>query len=248
MNVRFPLLVTVMALTAVVWGPSVRAQFDSDGNVKRVDWPDTYAGRWGKAFFEAYSADGEDALRRFIKEHYSEEYLKEPTIEQELANGPLMLRGVVGKTPVHSARADGDFTIDALVKTERFGWARFRIELSPEPPHELIGMGPYSTAPPPEDAAPNNGTPAGEGAKDYNNWTDLRDLVERVRRDFGAPGMAAAIVRRGKIADKAVIGLRRFDRPDRVQLADRWHIGSVSKTFTGTMNAKLIDNGVLHWI
>ncbi len=239
---------SMTALAVVTWAPFARAQIEANPDAeRRVDWPNTHAGRFGEAFFEAYNADGEDALRRFIKEHYSKEYLKETPIEQELANGPLMLRRVVGRMAVHSASAQGDFTIEAIVHTEKYGWAKFRIELSPEPPHDLVGMGPYATAPPPEDAAPSNGTPVDKEAKAYDNWRDLHDLLEQVRRDCGAPGMAAAIVRRGKITDKAAIGVRRFDRPDSVQLTDRWHIGSVTKTLTGTMIAKLIGNGVLRW-
>lgn len=247
MNRRRLLLTGLMACYGLAWAPFALAQPGTDASAKQVEWPDTYAGRWGQAFFEAYNTAGEGALRRFIKDHYSEAYLKETPLEQELRAGPLMLRAVVGTILVHSARANGDFTIEAIVKTEKLGWAKFRIELSPKPPHDLVGMGPYSTAPPPKDAAPDKGRPAGGGTKDYDNWTDLRDLLEQIRRDSGAPGMAAAIVRRGKIADKAVIGVRRFDRPDQVQLADRWHIGSVTKTFTGTMIAKLVDNGVLRW-
>lgn len=246
MRPRSLLLVGVTALAVVAGTPFAGAQTGGEPEVKPVVWPDTPAGRWGKVFFEAYNAEGEDALRRFIKEHYSEAYLKETPLEKELANY-RMLRNVLGKIVVHSASAAGDFTVEAIVKTEKFAWAKYRIALSPQPPHDLTGMGPYSTASPPEDAAPNEGTPAGGGAKDYDNWTNLHDLVEQVRRDSGAPGMAAAIVHRGKIADKAAIGLRRFDRSERVQLGDRWHIGSVTKTFTGTMIAKLIGNGVLRW-
>lgn len=241
-------LLSMAALAVVAGAPFATAQIEANPNAERqVDWPDTYGGRWGKAFFKAYNAEGTDALRRFIKEHYSEEYLKETPIEQELANGPLMLRGVVGRIAVHSASAQGDFKIEAIVETGKFGWAKFRIELSPEPPHDLIGMGPYATTRPPVEATSDQWTPAGEDTGAYHDWNNLRDLLEQIRRDSGAPGMAAAIVHRGKIVDQAVIGVRRFDGPDRVQLADRWHIGSVSKTFTGTMIAKLIDEGVLRW-
>jgi CubicO group peptidase (beta-lactamase class C family) len=247
MNVRSLLFTGLIALSVAAWAPFAWGQTGANPGAKQVDWPATHAGRWGEAFFEAYNADAEDALRGFIKEHYSEEYLKETPIEQELANGPLMLRGVVGRVAVHSASAEGDFKIEAVVKTEKFGWAKFRIELSPEPPHDLIGMGPYATARPPVEATSDKWTPLGDDTEAYHHWKDLRDLLEQGRRDSGAPGMAAAIVHRGKIVDKAVIGVRRFDRPDPVKLADRWHIGSVSKTFTGTMIAKLIEDGALRW-
>ncbi|MGB2986415.1 MAG: hypothetical protein WBE26_11080 [Phycisphaerae bacterium] len=73
MNVRFLLSTGLIALSVVAWAPFAWGQTGANPEVKQVDWPDTHAGRYGKAFFEAYNADGKDALRRFIKEHYSEE-------------------------------------------------------------------------------------------------------------------------------------------------------------------------------
>ena len=214
---------------------------------KQVQWPDTYAGRWGEDFFKAYNTEGEEALRQFVKEHYSEDYLKDTPAEKELNSGPLMLRQVLGKMTVHSASAEGDFIIDAIVKTEKFGWVKFKIELSPEPPHDLSGMGPYAQTSAPGDEALDKKEQTPEEADSYEDWKDLQDLIELVRQECGAPGMAAAVVRGEKIVDKATVGIRRFDKPDRVQISDLWHMGSVTKTFTGTMIGKLLDKGALQW-
>jgi CubicO group peptidase (beta-lactamase class C family) len=59
--------------------------------------------------------------------------------------------------------------------------------------------------------------------------------------------MAVAIVRGGKVVEKAAAGVRRFDRPDRVQTGDSFHLGSVGKSFTATMIGKLVEEGVLRW-
>jgi len=219
---------------------------ESEGK-KQVQWPDTYAGRWGEDFFKAYNTEGKEALQQFVKEHYSEDYLKDTPVEKELNSGPLMLRQVLGKMTVHSASAEGDFIIDAIVKTEKFGWVKFKIELSPEPPHDLSGMGPYAQTSAPGDAALEKKEKIPEEADSYEDWKDLHDLIELVRQECGAPGMAAAIVRGEKIVDKAVIGVRRFDKPDRVQISDLWHMGSVTKTFTGTMIGKFLDEELLQW-
>ncbi|MBN1272745.1 MAG: beta-lactamase family protein [Candidatus Aminicenantes bacterium] len=173
--------------------------------------------------------------------------MKDTPVEKELDSGPLMLRQVVGKMTVHSDHAEGEFVIDAIVKTEKFGWVKFKIELSPEPPHDLTGMGPYAQTSAPSDVALDKIEQTPEESDSYDDWKDLHDLIEQVRQECGAPGMAAAIVRGEKIVDKGATGLRRFDKPNRVQISDLWHIGSVTKTFTGTMIGKLLDKEVLQW-
>ena len=231
MKARTLWLIGFTTLTFIAWAPVAWGQTEAHPGVKQVDWPATPAGRCAKAFFEALNTDGEDALRRFVQEHYSEE----TSLEEELASH-LQLRRLAGKLTAHSASADGDFAVNIVARSKLFGWVDFRIELSPEPPHDVTKM-----------AAQPGSPPEAEGPKDYHDWKDLGDLLEQVRRDSGAPGMVAAIVRGGKIVEKAVTGVRRFDRPDRVQIGDRFHIGSVGKTFTGTMIGKLLEGEVLRW-
>lgn len=236
MNVRsLLLLASLLAFASVAWVPFAWAQTGNDPGVRQVDWPDTYAGLWAKEFFEAYNTDGEDALRRFVKGHYSEAYLQKTPLKEELG-AYLEARKSLGKLAVYSVEAGGDFAVDVIARSKVLGWMKVQIELSPESPHDLTNMSPVPTSPP--DA---------ENPKDYRDWKDLRALLEKVRRDSGAPGMATAIVRDGKIVEKAVTGVRRSDRSDRVQIGDRFHIGSVAKAFTATMIGKLVENGVLRW-
>jgi CubicO group peptidase (beta-lactamase class C family) len=239
MNARLPLLASVTILALVAWPTFAPAQTDADPGLNQVNWPDTPAGRWAKAYFEAYNADGGDALRPFIKEHFSEGYLSETPVE-EVVEGFFKTRGMIHKLEPHSATPDGDFNVDviarAVVNSKPIAWLKITIQLSPEAPHDVINMlmGP---APAPEARKP----------KDYHDWKNLGDLVEQVRRDSGAPAIAVGVVRGGEIIEQVVTGVRRLDRPDPVQTDDRYHLGSVTKSFTATMIGKLVEEGTLRW-
>jgi CubicO group peptidase (beta-lactamase class C family) len=62
-----------------------------------------------------------------------------------------------------------------------------------------------------------------------------------------APAVGVLVMRDGKVAEIAVIGRRRNDRPDSVQPGDLWRIGSDGKPITATLIARLVDRGVLNW-
>jgi CubicO group peptidase (beta-lactamase class C family) len=225
------LFASVVMLPLFVFGEEVMN--GKDGQVE--EWPDTSAASWAKAFFDAYNIEGDDALRLFVKSHYSEAYLEKTPLEKELANH-LQLKKIAGRLTFHSASVDGDFSVDIIARSRLFGWMKFHIALSPEPPHDptAISGGPTSA-------------PETESMRCYRDWEDLDDLLEMVCNDSGVPGMAASIVYRGRILGKSATGVRRIDRPDRIRIEDRFHLGSVSKLFTGTMIGKLLDSGKLEW-
>lgn len=237
MSVRPPLLVGVTLLTVVALAGGARAQTDTEAGNKEMAWPNTQAGRWAKAYVQAYNTPGKDSLRRFVKEHFSDSYLRENLLETVVSDH-FQTRGMLNKLDVYSVTAEGDFIVGVIVPAKPHGWAQFRIELSPKRPHDITNL---RIGPAPEPAA-KTGT-----AKDYTEWQNLSDLVEQVHHDAGAPAIVAAIVRSGQIVEKAASGVRRFDRSDRVQIGDRFHLGSVAKSFTATMIGKLAEDGILRW-
>ncbi|MFC1636878.1 serine hydrolase domain-containing protein [Planctomycetota bacterium] len=236
-NSRLSLLVGLTVLAVVVLACITRAQIVANPGNKEVAWPDTRAGRWAKAYVEAYNTPGKDSLQRFVKEHFSDSYLRENHLERVVSDH-FQTRGMLNKLEVQSVTAEGDFIVRVIVPAKPYGWAEFRIELSPKPPYDITNL---RIGPVLEPAV------KARAVKNYTEWQDLRDLVEQVRHDAGAPAMVAAIVRGGQIVEKAASGVRRFDRSDRVQIGDRFHLGSVAKSFTATMIGKLVEDGVLRW-
>lgn len=75
----------------------------------------------------------------------------------------------------------------------------------------------------------------------------LDRLLAQVVRETGVPGLGAALVVDGEVAQVAVSGLRRADGTDSLQREDRFHLGSDTKAMTASVVARLVDQGVLQW-
>ncbi len=75
----------------------------------------------------------------------------------------------------------------------------------------------------------------------------LDQLLEPVRATHGVPALAGAFIRGGDIVAIGAVGIRRGGTTDRVQLADRFHIGSCTKSMTATLLALLVEQGRLSW-
>lgn len=238
MHKRFVVSVVVIAVTGALWVAFARAQTRVEAQAKPVEWPETPAGRWAKAYVEAYNTPGEGAVYEFVTDHFSKVDLRETSVKEVVAKYFQPRQMGLKRLEVRSVRTDGDFVAAVVAPAKPYGWIEFRFELSPEPPHSILGLKIGPTRPPGAKM---------QTAPEYTKSANLSGLVEQVRRDSGAPGIAVAIVRGGKVVDKAVAGVRRIDRPDRVQNGDLFHLGSIAKAFTATMIGKLVEEGKLHW-
>ena len=73
----------------------------------------------------------------------------------------------------------------------------------------------------------------------------LNDALDGIRKQLSLPGAAAVVMRDGKVIAEGVTGLRRMGTDDKIQIDDRFAIGSCTKRMTGLMIARLIDDGKL---
>ena len=78
-------------------------------------------------------------------------------------------------------------------------------------------------------------------------WRDLGGSLEAVRARFRVPGLAAALVQDGDIVAAGVTGVRKAGAPERIELGDRFHLGSCGKSFTATVAASLVAEGAISW-
>jgi len=76
---------------------------------------------------------------------------------------------------------------------------------------------------------------------------DLQQTLERIRREDDLPGLAAAIARSDGSIKAAAVGVRRLGNSDPIQLTDRFHIASCTKSMTATLAAMLVEQGRLRW-
>ena len=71
----------------------------------------------------------------------------------------------------------------------------------------------------------------------------LQDRLDAFASETGIPGVGAAWIRAGGEPLVAVSGIRAVGTDTTVQVEDVWHIGSITKSFTATLTARLIDLG-----
>jgi len=76
---------------------------------------------------------------------------------------------------------------------------------------------------------------------------DVSALLSPVVQKYDVPGMAAAVVRGGEIVAVGVAGVRTRGKPDKIAVADRFHIGSDTKAMTAMLCGILVDEGKLKW-
>ncbi len=71
----------------------------------------------------------------------------------------------------------------------------------------------------------------------------LSDLRQRTR----LPAIAAVITSRDQIIAQGEAGHNRIDQPTAVSPSAHWQLGSITKTFTATLTANLVEKGKLGW-
>lgn len=205
---------------------------DSDG------LPDNPMGKVVAAWIELVNTGDADAVRRFESENRSESALKSRTMEDRVELF-TQLKAEFGKLEFRKVLESGEHTLSVLVQASNVeGVLTLRFEFEDEKPHKLNAI---------RIQRAESADAAAKQMRTYEQTGPLSELLESVRGDCGAPAVAAAVVRCGKIVETAVVGRRRRDQETVCQADDRFHIGSVSKSMTATVVASLIEQGKLNW-
>ena len=89
-------------------------------------------------------------------------------------------------------------------------------------------------------AAPALGQGAAAGA-----LTNIDATLETIRAKHSLPALGAVVVRGDQTVALGAVGVRRTDRPDKVTVDDRWHLGSCTKSMTAVVIARLVEQGRL---
>jgi CubicO group peptidase (beta-lactamase class C family) len=74
---------------------------------------------------------------------------------------------------------------------------------------------------------------------------DLSPTFEAIRQRLGLPAMGAIVVTGDRIVGRGVCGVRRMGEPGPIAADPHWQLGSITKTFTATLAAMLIERGKL---
>lgn len=71
--------------------------------------------------------------------------------------------------------------------------------------------------------------------------------LAKLRSDAGAPALAAAALNRSGKRIGFVDGRRAVSRAEAATIADKWHIGSCTKSMTATLVARAVEAGAIGW-
>ncbi len=85
------------------------------------------------------------------------------------------------------------------------------------------------------------------GAAEERASDDFDSLLEPIRLHFNVPALAGILMHGDRVAGIGAVGYRKLGESTLVSRDDRWHLGSVGKSMTATMIARLVERGVLSW-
>lgn len=75
----------------------------------------------------------------------------------------------------------------------------------------------------------------------------LAKLVTEQRKEKKLVGLAAMVTIDGQLHATAAHGERKQDSEVPIEITDQWHLGSITKSITATMTARLIESGKMRW-
>ena len=87
--------------------------------------------------------------------------------------------------------------------------------------------------------------PESNSDQGFGEWADLEGLLANIVERDDIPGMAMASIESGRITEVAVAGIRSTETDSPIELTDRFHIGSITKSMTATIIGWLIENNQL---
>lgn len=75
----------------------------------------------------------------------------------------------------------------------------------------------------------------------------LEQLVAEYRDHHEIVGLGVAVMRNGEVTASTAAGERKYRSGVPVTIHDKWHVGSITKSFTATVIARLVERGQLNW-
>jgi len=73
----------------------------------------------------------------------------------------------------------------------------------------------------------------------------LKENLEAIRLAYNLPALAGMLIKGDEILEMDVAGFRDANQLDEVTINDRWHIGSLTKSMTATLAARLVEQGLI---
>ncbi|GAA6205726.1 serine hydrolase [Thalassotalea sp. SU-HH00458] len=75
----------------------------------------------------------------------------------------------------------------------------------------------------------------------------LTEIIEYLRIESNLPALAGVLIYDGEIIELGVSGRRAITSDNEVTIEDKWHVGSLTKSMTSTLAAKLVQENIIQW-
>jgi len=82
---------------------------------------------------------------------------------------------------------------------------------------------------------------------DEQSADNFESFLEPIRLHYDVPALAAILMHGDRMAGIGAVGYRKSGETTPVGRDDRWHLGSIGKSMTATMIARLVERGTLTW-
>ncbi|MEE8295202.1 MAG: serine hydrolase domain-containing protein [Sphingomonadales bacterium] len=188
-----------------------------------------------RGFFAAYENQDPEAYRNWLLENRTEEALGMAPLEARVGQFEMDLEDF-GKWTILQVEEVQPNMFEVLVQEADHGEYRKVIFVFDDTAPFKIG---------PMGLQPSMG-PGQEVNFDFP-WDNLGEFIDEYRAQSGILGVALGVMKEGVVVDIAARGQRLVGGPEDVELDDKFHWGSITKSVTGTMIGKLIEEGVLDW-
>ena len=87
----------------------------------------------------------------------------------------------------------------------------------------------------------------GDPRRDGPGGASLAGQITELRKENKLVGLAAMVMVDGKVMASAADGERKIRSGVPIELGDRWHLGSITKSITATMIGRLVEAGQMNW-
>jgi len=190
-------------------------------------------------FIEAFNANDPDLLHAFMSTYRDAESLTRTPVEARVQR-QQQFRGMLGELTLNSIVQSEQTVLEVIVHAATpDGFFQLSFEASSLDPLQIASMGMRPALAPEEQAT---------GEDDVLAATEtLEALVDAALTRYDLPALALAVGDDTDAVEIVVCGVRDVDSGDPVALDDRFHIGSLTKSMTAAVAARLIARGVLDW-
>jgi CubicO group peptidase (beta-lactamase class C family) len=87
----------------------------------------------------------------------------------------------------------------------------------------------------------------GGGSSGGGDKPDLARELESLRANYDLPALTAMLVAGDEIVEAAAVGQRAAGHAEAVTSKDKWHLGSITKSMTAVLAARLVEQGLVDW-